>query len=46
MVTTPKGLGAEKDYAGEDQLVLSSERALHKRQDRNRPQMGLDTEIY
>jgi hypothetical protein len=39
MVTSPKGFGPEKDYAGEDQqhtkrqkdrLVLSSERAPHK----------------
>jgi hypothetical protein len=36
MVTSPKGLGPEKDYAGEDQQriekkpILSSERALHK----------------
>jgi hypothetical protein len=36
MVTSPKGLGPEKDYAGEDQqhikrqTVLLSERALQK----------------
>jgi hypothetical protein len=36
MVASPKGLGPEKDYAGEgqqyikDRPVLSSERALHK----------------
>jgi hypothetical protein len=36
MVTNAKGLGPEKDYAGEDQqhiqkrLLLSSERAPHK----------------
>jgi hypothetical protein len=53
MVTSPKGLGPEKDYPGKG--PSSRQRGRPKKQDRNclrviniwyEPQIGLDTKTY